>query len=127
MDGQARFRLQPLADYVLEKIKRGERIFAGEMNFPTLAPGTGKTQKAWLWAYARDDWPFGGNGPPMEAYCFEDSRGGGRTWATIATLLQTAKMSDVDPHAWLSQTLQRIAQGWPISQIEPLMPWNFKA
>jgi hypothetical protein len=99
----------------------------GETNFPTLAPGTGKTQKAWLWAYARDDWPFGGNGPPMVAYCFEDSRGGGRTWATIATLLQTAKMNDVDPHAWLSQTLQRIAQGWPISQIEALMPWNFKA
>jgi transposase len=24
---------------------------------------------------------------------------GGRTWATIATLLQTAKMNDVDPNA----------------------------
>ena len=22
---------------------------------------------------------------------------------------------------------QRIAQGWPISQIDALMPWNFKA
>jgi transposase len=27
---------------------------------PTLAPGSGKTQKAWLWAYARDNRPFGG-------------------------------------------------------------------
>jgi putative tryptophan/tyrosine transport system substrate-binding protein len=44
-----------------------------------------------------------------------------------ATLLQTAKMNDVDPHAWLTQTLERIAQGWPISQIDQLMPWNFKA
>lgn len=58
---------------------------------------------------------------------FAGSHGGGRTWATIATLLQTAKMNDVDPHAWLTQTLQRIAQRWPISQIEALMPWNFKA
>ena len=32
----------------------------------------------------------------------------------------------VDPHAWLNQTLQRIAGGWPNSQIADLMPWNFK-
>ncbi|RUM95271.1 transposase domain-containing protein, partial [Pseudaminobacter arsenicus] len=30
-------------------------------------------------------------------------------------------------HAWLAQTLERIAQGWPISRIDDLMPWNFKA
>jgi transposase len=294
--GKVGFELQPLADYVLEKIKQGERIFADETTLPTLAPGSGKTKKAWLWAYARDDRPFGGIGPPMVAYRFEDSRGGecverhlagftgilqvdgyaaynrlarsgganegvtlaacfahvrrrfyelhvnessrlatqtvttmaglweieadirgqdpatrvkarqeksavivaaifdlwdkelprlsgksklaeairyatsrrtalerflgdgrieidsntverairpqtitrknalfagshggGRTWATIATLLQTAKMNDVDPHAWLTQTLERIAQGWPISQIDALMPWHFKA
>jgi transposase len=29
--------------------------------------------------------------------------------------------------AWLAMTLQRIAEGWPISQIEKLMPWNHKA
>jgi hypothetical protein len=70
------FELQPLADYVLEKIQQGERIFADETTLPTLAPGSGKTQKAWLWAYARDDRPFGGIGPPLVAYRFEDSRGG---------------------------------------------------
>lgn len=32
------------------------------------------------------------------------SDGGGRVWATIATLLTTAKMNGVDPHAWLTQT-----------------------
>ena len=57
---------------------------------------------------------------------FAGSHGGGRTWATIATLLQTAKMNDVDPHAWLTQTLERIARRWPISQIDALMPWHFK-
>jgi transposase len=294
--GKVGFELQPLADYVLERIKQGERVFADETTLPTLAPGSGKTLKAWLWAYARDDRPFGGAGPPMVAYRFEDSRsgdcvarhlsgfggllqvdgyaaynrlakgagandgvtlaacfahvrrrfyelhvnessrlatqtittmaalwkveedirgkdpatrvkarqeksativarlfelwetelprlsgksklaeairyaisrrtalerflsdgrveidsniverairlqtitrknalfagsaGGGRTWATVATLLQTAKMNDVDPCAWLTQTLERIAQGWPISSIDQLMPWNFKA
>ena len=74
--GKVGFELQPLADYVLERIKQGERVFADETTLPTLAPGTGKTQKAWLWAYARDDRPFGGTGPPMVAYRFEDSRSG---------------------------------------------------
>ncbi|MER8474185.1 transposase domain-containing protein, partial [Mesorhizobium sp. M1328] len=56
---------------------------------------------------------------------FAGSDGGGRTWATIATLLTTAKMNQVDPHAWLTQTLERIANGWPNSAIEALMPWNY--
>jgi transposase len=35
-------------------------------------------------------------------------------------------MNGVDPNAWLTQTLQRIATGWPNSQIDDLMPWNFR-
>ena len=296
--GHLGFELQMLADYILERIKEGERVFADETSLPTLAPGSGKTTKAWLWAYARDDRPFGGTSPPMVAYRFEDSRGadcvarhlagfngilqvdgysaytnllkaraksgsnetiklagcwahlrrkfyelhisgisqgatasvtamsklwevedevrgkdadsraalrqeksaaivaslfeqwekelgkvsgksktaeairyaltrrealerfltdgrieidsniverairpqtitrknslfagsegGGRTWATVATLLQTAKMNNVDPLAWLSQTLTRIAQRWSAAEIDMLMPWNFK-
>jgi transposase len=58
---------------------------------PTLASGSGKTLKAWLWAYARDDRPFGGAGPPMVAYRFEDSRSGdcvARHLAGFSGLLQ---------------------------------------
>jgi transposase len=296
--GHLGFELQILADYILERVKAGDRVFADETTLPTLAPGSGKATKAWLWAYARDDRPYGGTSPPMVAYRFEDGRGadcvarhlsgfsgilqvdgysaytslvklraktgsnetvqlagcwahlrrkfydlhisgvsnaatttivtmaelwriedearggspesraalrqaksaaivadlfdlwerelgkvsgksktaeairyaltrrealerflndgrieidsniverairpqtitrknslfagsegGGRTWATLATLLQTAKMNNVDPLDWLSQTLTRIAQGWPVSEIEALMPWNFK-
>jgi hypothetical protein len=51
--------------------RTGERVFADETTLPTLAPGSGKTQKAWLWAYARDDRPFGGAGPLMVAYRFD--------------------------------------------------------
>ncbi len=57
---------------------------------------------------------------------FAGSDGGGRTWATIATLLATAKLNDVDPQAWLTVTLERIANSWPNSDIEALMPWNHK-
>ncbi len=58
---------------------------------------------------------------------FAGSDGGGRTWATVATLLQTAKMNGVDPQAWLTQTLERIANGWPNADIDALMPWNYAA
>jgi transposase len=293
--GRIGFHLEPLADRVLQHIRRGERIFADETTLPTLAPGAGKAKIAWLWTYARDDRSFGGTGPPMVAYRFEDSRGGkcpahhlegfrgllqsdgygaytrladahrvggpvtlaacwahlrryfyelhvaglsttatwtvermatlwrveeevrgstpearllarratsaaivaelferweieikriprksklaeairygmrrraaferflhdgrididnntverairpqtitrknalfagsdggGRTWATIATLLATAKLSNVDPHAWLTLTLERIARGWPNRDLDALMPWNYR-
>lgn len=45
---------------------------------------------------------------------FAGSEGGGPTWATVVTLLQTAKMNGVDTLAWSSQTLIRIAQRWPV-------------
>lgn len=294
--GRTGFELDILADHVLSEILKGDRVFADETSLPTLAPGTGSTKKAWLWAYARDDSSFGGSGPPMVAYRFEDSRsgdcvrrhlagyrgilqvdgyaaynklarkgggndgpllagcwahsrrrfyelhiagdsqvatttvermadlwkleadvrgqspearavarqavsapivaelfalweqtlprisgksklaealryamtrrdiferflsdgrieldsniverairpqtitrknslfagsdGGGRTWATIATLLQTCKMNSVDPVVWLTQTLERIANQWPRDEIHSLMPWNYKA
>jgi hypothetical protein len=35
-------------------------------------------------------------------------------------------MNDVDPLAWLTQTLVRMADQWPAQNIEALMPWNFK-
>jgi transposase len=294
--GRVGFELEPLADAILGRIKQGERIFADETTLPTLAPGSGKVKTAWLWAYARDDTPFGGSDPPMVAYRFEDSRsgdcvarhlagyrgilqvdgyaaynrlaraersndavtlagcwshvrrkffelhanessrlatrtieamaplwqiedevrgqsaehrsavrrqrsraiveslftlweselprlsgksrlaeairyalsrrpalerflddgrieidsniverlirpqaitrknalfagsdGGGRAWATIATLLTTARINGVDPNAWLKLTLERIAAGWPHRQLDDLMPWNYPA
>jgi transposase len=36
---------------------------------------------------------------------FAGSDGGRKTWATIATLWQTAKMNNIDPFAWLAQAL----------------------
>lgn len=291
--GHVGFHLEPLADRILEIIRAGPRVFADETTLPTLAPGRGRTKTAWLWTYARDDRPFGGAGPPMVAYRFEDSRaaacplrhlagfhgllqvdgyaaynpladpgrpggpvtlatcwahlrrkfyelhvggvcetatwtvermaalwaieaeirgrdpdtrravrttaaapivaelfarwqseldripgksklaevirhalarrtefervlhdgridldsntverairpqvltrknalfagsdGGGATWATIATLLATARLNDIDPLAWLTLTLERLAAGWPNKKLDELLPWN---
>ncbi|PIL19079.1 hypothetical protein P775_16475 [Puniceibacterium antarcticum] len=49
--GRAGFELDILADHVLREILKGGRVFADETSLPTLAPGTGHTKKAWLWAY----------------------------------------------------------------------------
>jgi transposase len=35
-------------------------------------------------------------------------------------------MNDIDPLAWLTQTRERIAAGWPSSDIDALMPWSFE-
>jgi len=294
--GRIGFHLEPLADRVLHHIRGGERVFADETTLPTLVPGAGKAKIAWLWTYARDDRSFGGTGPPMVAYRFEDSRGGkcpdhhlagfagllqgdgyaaytrladahrpggpvtlaacwahlrryfyelhaaglsttatwtvehmaalwrveeevrgsnpearlgarratsaaivaelferwetelkriprkskladairygmrrraaferflhdgrldidnntvertirpqtitrknslfagsdggGRTWSNIATLLETAKLNNVDPHAWLKLTLERIAGAWSNRELDALMPWNYRS
>jgi transposase len=36
-------------------------------------------------------------------------------------------MNNVDPVAWLTQTLERIANQWPSAEIDALMPWRYKA
>lgn len=76
--GKLGYELDILADHILAEIKTAERIFADETTLPTFASGSGSANRAWLWAYPRDDRPFGGSGPPMVAYRFEDSRAGDR-------------------------------------------------
>jgi len=89
--GKVGFELEPLAAYALARIKQGERIFADETTLPTLAPGAGKAKTAYLWAYVRDDRPFGGSDPPIVVYRFEDSRAG-ECVARAQEILQVARL-----------------------------------
>jgi transposase len=41
------------------------------------------------------------------------------------SILQTAKLNDVNPQAYLAETLARIAAGHPINRIDQLMPWEY--
>ena len=45
------------------------------------------------------------------------------TWYS-STLIGTAKPNDVDPQAWLSDVLGRIAET-PQSRLDELLPWNW--
>ncbi|HZD31080.1 MAG TPA: IS66 family transposase [Candidatus Angelobacter sp.] len=59
---------------------------------------------------------------------FAGSDSGGRHWAIIATLIQSAKLNDVDPLAWLIDVLERIVSGrTKRNELDTLLPWNWKA
>ena len=58
---------------------------------------------------------------------FAGADSGGRHWATVATLIQTAKLNDVNPLTWLTDVLERIVAGTARqSQLHTLLPWNWK-
>jgi transposase len=59
-------------------------------------------------------------------WTFAGSDSGGRRAAAIYTLIETAKLNDVDPRAWLADVLARIADH-PANRIAELLPWNWKA
>jgi transposase len=50
---------------------------------------------------------------------------GAAHWATIASLIETCKLNDVDPQAYLASVLSRLVNGWPNSQIDELLPWAY--
>ena len=50
---------------------------------------------------------------------------GGRTWARIASVIETCKLNAVDPYAYIRDTLTAIANGHPMSRIDELMPWAY--
>src|SRR3974377_2101401 len=56
-------------------------------------------------------------------FCGSD-RGGQRA-AVIYTLIETARLNDVDPKAWLADVLARIADH-PPRRIADLLPWSWK-
>lgn len=59
-------------------------------------------------------------------HLFAGSDGGGKRWATMASLIETCKLNSVEPHAWLSDVLHRMAGGHSASQLDDLLPCNWK-
>jgi transposase len=59
-------------------------------------------------------------------WTFAGSDAGGRRAAAIYTLIETAKLNDVDPHAWLADVLKRLPDH-PASRLHELLPWAWKA
>jgi transposase len=61
-----------------------------------------------------------------KSWLFAGSDRGGERAAVIYTLIQTAKLNDVDPQVWLADVLARI-NDHTIHKLTQLLPWNWKA
>jgi transposase len=60
-----------------------------------------------------------------KAWLFCGSDRGGDRAAVLYTLIQTARLNDVDPQAWLADVLARIADH-PASRLDELLPWYWQ-
>ena len=72
--GSAAELLKPVHTRLLERLKASGKLFADETRAPVLDPGRGRTLIGQLWAYARDDRPWGGLEPPGVAFVYSGNR-----------------------------------------------------
>jgi len=82
--GRAAFMLRPVHDRLLTVLKSSVKLFADETTAPVLDPGRGRTKTCQLWAYARDDRPWGGSDPPGLVYLYAPDRKADRPIANLA-------------------------------------------
>src|ERR1700677_3142820 len=66
--------LQPLHALIEAHVLAAERLHGDDTTVPILAKG--KTIKGHIWAYVRDDKPFGGQGPPAALFYASRDRAG---------------------------------------------------
>lgn len=59
-------------------------------------------------------------------WIFAGSEGGGNAMAIAYTLIETAKLNNVDPQAWLTWVLARIADQ-KITRLDELLPRRYTA
>ncbi len=57
-------------------------------------------------------------------FCGSDA--GGHRAAAIYTLIETAKLNDVDPQAWLAWVLAKLPDH-PAKRIDEMLPWNWQS
>jgi transposase len=106
--GRAAWYLRPLRDHILERLRRSERLFADETTAPVLDPGRGRTKTGQLWAYARDDRPWGGSDPPMVAYVYAADRKGERAQAHLGDFAGVLQVDGYGGYAALAKRRQQI-------------------
>jgi len=59
---------------------------------------------------------------------FAGSDDGADHWAIFSSLINTAKLCDIDPQTYLTDVLERIVSGrTKMSQLHELLPWVWKA
>jgi transposase len=57
---------------------------------------------------------------------FAGNDGGAEKWAVTTSIVETCKMLGMNSHAYITDVLTKIVQGWPNSRIDELMPWAWQ-
>jgi hypothetical protein len=60
-------------------------------------------------------------------HLFAGSDGGGHRWAVACSLIETCKLNDVEPYAYLRDVLQRMVNGQPVNRLDELLQWNWSS
>ena len=58
-------------------------------------------------------------------HLFAGSDGGAERWATVCSLIASAKLNDVEPFTYLKDTLKRMTEDHRMSRLDDLLPWNW--
>lgn len=117
-------------DHVLS----AERLHGDDTTVPILAKGKTDTGRAWV--YVSDDGrvcltnnagerALRGLALGRKSWLFAGSQRGADRTAVMYTLIATARLNDIDPHAWLADVLARVADT-PQNCLAGLLPWNWR-
>lgn len=60
-------------------------------------------------------------------HLFAGSDGGGHRWAVLCSLIESCKLNNVEPYAYLHDVLTRMVDGHPINRLDELLPWAWNA
>jgi transposase len=52
---------------------------------------------------------------------------GAQNWAIVASLIETSKLSGIDPYRYLADVLFHLVNLWPNGRLDELLPWNWAA
>src|ERR1700738_1426216 len=107
--GASAAALMPLVEVIRGHVFAAERIHADDTTVPVLAKG--KTRTGRLWAYVRDDQPFGGLDPPAAAFFYSRDRGGEHPEQHLASY---AGLMQADAYAGFNRLYEAARKPGPI-------------
>ena len=105
--GHAAWHLRPVHERLLAHIRASTKIFADETTAPVLDPGRGRTKTGQLWAYARDDRPWGGADPPIAVYVYAPNRKSEQPLAHLAGFTGVVQVDGYAGYRALARKKQR--------------------
>jgi transposase len=102
--GRGAWWLRPMHEKLLDELRASPKLFADETTAPVLDPGRGRTKTGQLWAYARDDRPWGGPAPPAVAYIYAPDRKAERPVAHLKGFHGTLQVDGYAGYRALAET-----------------------